>query len=179
MKRHNPYETAVEAYLRQIPAAYLAVDEARRSLLPEGSLKNADFLVTTEGGDNYLIDVKGRRFPSGRTRPAYWRNWTTREELASLVRWQVLLGPRFTGCLVFAYHVVGDRTPVAPADLFVHQGRIYAFLAMTLPAYLAAARPLSARWATVTVPTPVFRRQARPLAELLRPAAAPVGRSAG
>ena len=167
MKRHNPYEAAVEAYLRQSQAAYMAVDEARRSLLPTGSIKNVDFLVTTRQGLNLVMDVKGRRFPSGKTHPTYWRNWTTREELTSLVRWQVLLGPRFVGCLVFAYQIVGDRTPVEPDDLFVHRGRIYAFLAITLPMYLRHAKPLSTRWETVTMPTAMFREQARPLGELL------------
>ena len=33
-----------------------------------------------------LVDVKGRRFPSGDEQKQYWKNWSTRDDLVSLAR---------------------------------------------------------------------------------------------
>lgn len=68
-RRENHYEAAFEAYLRAQRLPYVAVDETRRALLGDGSLKSLDFIVSPAGaGDGWLIDVKGRQFPSGRRR---------------------------------------------------------------------------------------------------------------
>ena len=69
-KRDNHYEAAFEAYLQARQIAYVAVDEARRSRIAAGSLKNVDFLVSPADGLTLLVDVKGRRFPSGVS--LYW-----------------------------------------------------------------------------------------------------------
>lgn len=69
-KRENHYEAAFEAYLRRRETPYVAVDETRRALWGGGSLKSLDFLVARPGGSGgWLVDVKGRRFPSGVKRP--------------------------------------------------------------------------------------------------------------
>ena len=73
-KRDNHYEAAFEAYLQDRRVAYVAVDEQRRSRIAAGSLKNVDFLVSPADGVTLLVDVKGRRFPSGVSHPQYWRN---------------------------------------------------------------------------------------------------------
>ena len=81
--RTNHYEVAFEAFLREEKVPYIAVDERRRALLGSGSLKNLDFIVSPSGGDmSWLIDIKGRKFPSGR-RNRYWKNWTTTDDLQS------------------------------------------------------------------------------------------------
>jgi glutamyl-tRNA synthetase len=33
---------------------------------------------------SWLVDVKGRRFPSGDEQKQYWKNWSTRDDLRSL-----------------------------------------------------------------------------------------------
>ena len=43
MDRSNHYELAFEAYLRERRLCYIAVDEARRSLLDDGTVKITDF----------------------------------------------------------------------------------------------------------------------------------------
>lgn len=79
--RDNHYEAAFEAYLRSRCVPYVAVDEAKRSLLSNGgSIKSLDFIVS--GGVDisvcptrpitWLVDVKGRRFPSGDEQKQYW-----------------------------------------------------------------------------------------------------------
>lgn len=170
-KRENHYDAAFEAYLREQEIPYVAVDEARRS--PGGSadtdgatLKNLDFIVSPRAADrSFLIDVKGRQFPSGR-RKQLWRNWTTRDELNSLARWEALFGDRFSSLLVFAYWVVDDVAPLPPDDLFSFRGQLYGFVGIRLHHYLTFGRLISPRWNTLAVSGGQFRALARPVHEL-------------
>jgi hypothetical protein len=166
-KRDNHYEAAFEAYLRERRVAYVAVDEQRRSRLGEGSLKNVDFLVSPADGATLLVDVKGRRFPSGQRTPQYWRNWTTWDDLRSLARWQDRLGDGSVALFGFMFHVVAERSPLPPERLFVHRERAYAILAVRVADYIRFARPLSAKWQTASIPAAVFRQAAVPFDDLL------------
>src|SRR4051812_28411345 len=85
--RDNHYEAAFEAYLRDRCLPYVAVDEAKRSRMGAGSLKSLDFIVSPAGQGSWLVDVKGRRFPSGEQKQ-YWKNWSTRDDLFSLAQWE-------------------------------------------------------------------------------------------
>jgi len=122
MHRDNHYEAAFEAYLRDRRLPYIAVDEARRSLVADGSLKSLDFIVSPAGRTSWLVDVKGRRFPSGEEQKQYWKNWSTRDDLRSLAGWQAYFGPDFCPLLVFAYHLVGSRSPLPLGQLFEFRG---------------------------------------------------------
>jgi hypothetical protein len=167
MKRDNHYESAFEAYLRRERLAYIAVDEARRSLVPDGSLKSLDFVVSPTNGPAWLVDVKGRRFPSGDESQQYWKNWSTRDDLRSLAAWQRHFGENFVPMLVFAYHLVGGRSPLPVEQLFEFRGAYYGFLAVRLADFVPHARPLSDRWDTVAMPVGEFRRAARAVDDLL------------
>ena len=116
--RDNHYEAAFEAYLRARRLPYIAVDEARRTLVAEGSLKSLDFIVSPPGQVSWLVDVKGRRFPSGDEHHQYWKNWSTRDDLRSLAAWQNHFGPDFCPLLVFAYQLVANRSPLPREQLF-------------------------------------------------------------
>jgi len=163
MHRDNHYEAAFEAYLRARRLPYIAVDEARRSLVADGSLKSLDFIVSPPGRVSWLVDVKGRRFPSGDEHHQYWKNWSTRDDLRSLAAWQQHFGPSFCSLLVFAYHLVGNRSPLPREELFEYRGKYYGFLGVRLADYVPHARPLSPSWDTVAMPTSLFRRAARPI----------------
>ena len=165
-KRHNHYEAAFEALLREHRVPYVAVDEKRRSLVAHtagelvGSLKSVDFLVSPPQAGSFLIDIKGRRFPSGTRHKQYWRNWSTRDDLRSLAEWARYFGDGFTPLLMFAFELVADRSPVPAEDLWAHQGRTYAFVAVRMADYWRHARTLSAKWDTVSMPTAEFRHHA-------------------
>ena len=74
--RDNHYEAAFEEYLRGRGVPYVAVDEAKRSVLSDGtSIKSLDFIVSSPHQVTWLVDVKGRRFPSGDIQKQYWKNW--------------------------------------------------------------------------------------------------------
>jgi len=166
--RDNHYEAAFEEYLRSRGVPYVAVDEAKRSLLSDGaSIKSLDFIVSAPGPITWLVDVKGRRFPSGDEQKQYWKNWSTRDDLQSLAQWEELFGETFHGLFVFAYDVLGDRAPLPAEEMFEYRGSLYGFVAVPLADYAAHAHPISPRWDTWAMPTGDFRRLARPLAELL------------
>lgn len=161
--RENHYEAAFEAYLRMRQTPYVAVDEARRSLMNDGSLKSLDFIVSPGGQRSWLIDVKGRRFPSGDEQKQYWKNWSTRDDLSSLGHWQRLFGPGFGSLFVFAYNVVGDRSPLPETSLFRFREGTYGFLGIHLQDYARHARPISPSWDTLAMPTAKFRELAQPI----------------
>lgn len=171
--RDNHYEAAFEAYLRTRRLPYIAVDEARRSLVGDGSLKSLDFIVSPPGRTSWLVDVKGRRFPSGDEHKTYFKNWSTRDDLRSLAAWQSHFGEDFRPLLVFAYHLVGSRSPLPAERLFAFRGARYGFLGVRLADYVPYARPISESWDTVAMPAALFRRAARPMEDVLdgRPAA--------
>jgi hypothetical protein len=164
VKRHNHYEAAFEAYLRDRSIAYVAVNEQRRALLGGGSLKSLDFIISQPGGPTWLVDVKGRQFP---TAGQYFRNWTTSDEIESMTQWQQLFGGGFSSVLVFAYNVVGDKAPLPEHLLYEFGGAIYGFVAVELDQYESNCKPLSERWNTVTVPTERFRALARPVQDFV------------
>jgi hypothetical protein len=161
MKRDNHYERAFEAYLRDRGIPYVAVDEAKRARMGDRSLKSLDFIVSSTQ-NSWLVDVKGRLFPSGEQKQ-YWKNWSTRDDLTSLSQWQRLFGGRFTAMFVFAYGVLGDRAPLPAEQLFAYGDGLYGFVAIELEAYAAHARAISPRWDTVAMPTASFRQFARPV----------------
>ncbi len=172
-KRSNHYEAAFEEFLRSRRAPYVAVDESRRALLPfdvpqdaVGSLKSLDFVVSSSLGCTWLIDVKGRNFPSGKQR-RLWKNWSTRDDLTSLARWQNLFGGRFQSLFVFAYNVLGEESPLAVDRLFAFRDGRYAFLGVRLEHFLAHAKLISPKWETLAMPSAQFRQWAQPVDDLL------------
>lgn len=168
--RGNHYEAAFEAYLRAEGVPYVAVDEARRAVMADGrSLKSLDFIVASTRGFAWLVDIKGRRFPSGDEHHQYWKNWSTRDDLESLAEWERLFGEGFRGLFVFAFERVGPRLPVAPEEIFTFRDRQYGFLAVELGAYRESARLISPRWDTLAVSGGDFRRLARPMRQVLGP----------
>ena len=167
--RSNIYEAAFEAYLLRLRFPYLATDERRRAPDGTASLKSPDFVLQPRPGEFYVVDVKGRRFPSGVRNPQYWRNWTTREDVASLTKWEERFGAEASAWFVFAYRVLGDRAPAPPEDLFAHRGELFGFAAIRLSHYLAHARRLSPKWDTIAMPVPTFRRLAVPARRWLLP----------
>jgi len=161
MKRYNHYEAAFEAYLREIRAPYIGVDEAKRSLSGDTSLKSFDFLVSPPRSPlNWLVDIKGRRFPSGGKH--YWKNWAASDDLASLAQWERLFGAEFVGLFVFAFDIVGDFAPLSAEHLYHFRDRSYAFVAVKLDDYVSFSREISPKWSTVAMPTKLFRQFARP-----------------
>lgn len=170
MIRSNPYESALEAYLRERRVGIVAVDEAHRSILADETVKSLDFIIYGPRGAKLLVDVKGRRFPGG---PAHaprhvWESWSTRDDLDGLARWAECFGADYQSILVFVYRL-GDevRLPPGTADLWEWRQRRWLFRAVSADAYRRAMRPRSPKWGTVALPAAAFRALVRPISEFL------------
>jgi len=168
MKRSNHYDTAFEEFLRSRRSPYVVVDEQRRSLLQNASLKSMDFIVYSRGPVNLLVDVKGRKFPSGgETNRHKWENWATTDDLSSLSRWEEVFGNSFRSLLVFAYHVLEAACLHEMHDPFACRGHVYAFYGIWADDFRRRMRTRSNSWGTVSLPSAEFRRLRKPVAEFL------------
>lgn len=166
--RSNHYDAAFEAYLRTRCIPYVAVDESRRALLANASLKSLDFIVYADGAPNLLVDVKGRRFPSAATAGGHcWENWATRDDLVCLLEWERVFGDGFRSALVFAYDLQGARWQQGHESLWEFRNRTYAFYGVWAEDYALAMRNRSRQWETVSLPAAEFRRIRQPLDRLL------------
>lgn len=166
--RGNHYDAAFEAFLRTRRTPYVAVDEQRRALLEQQSLKSMDFIVYSQKGANLLVDVKGRRFPSGDPESGHrWENWATAEDVPALLKWQEVFGNDFRAMLVFAYHIVSDAERGKFDGLFAFRDREYAFYGVWADDYREAMQTRSESWQTVSVPSGAFRELRSPIVEFL------------
>ena len=166
--RGNHYDAAFEAFLRTRRTPYVAVDEQRRALLEQQSLKSMDFIVYSQRDSNLLVDVKGRRFPSGDPESGHrWENWATAEDVPALLKWQDVFGNDFRALLVFAYHIVSEDERAKFADLFSYRERTYAFYGVWAEDYKQAMYTRSESWQTVTVPSAAFRELRAPIGDFL------------
>lgn len=166
--RGNHYDVAFEAFLRDRRTPYVAVDEHRRALLEHASLKSMDFIVYSQRTPNLLVDVKGRKFPSGGTDAGHkWENWATAEDLPALLQWQTVFGRDFRAVLVFAYYIVDERARDEFESLFDFRSRTYAFYGVWADDYQSAMQTRSASWQTVSVPSRAFRELRSPIGTFL------------
>ncbi len=178
-QRHHHYEHAFEGYLRSRRVPYVAVDEARKALLPEraplrlcdeegrhvgGALKSFDFVVY--GPEvNLLVDVKGRKVPrraGGDLSVGRLESWVTREDVEGLATWRRLFGAGFDAAFVFLYWCEAQPPDGLFQEVFEHQGRWYALRAARLDPYRAHMRVRSQRWGTVHLSTQAFERVSEP-----------------
>ncbi len=168
-QRRHHYEQAFEHYLRARRVPYVAVDEARKALLPENAgptaaLKSFDFVVYGANA-NLLIDIKGRKIAKAAGRTAAWsrlQNWVTREDIDALGAWQGLFGAGFEATFVFLYWCVEQPPDGLFQEVFEHRARWYAVRSVSLTDYEANMRVRSERWDTVALPSAVFERVSRP-----------------
>lgn len=172
MNRDNHYEAAFEAYLRSRGVGFVAVDEARRTLLGDMDVKSLDFIVVGPNDARLVVDVKGRKFPGGKPEKPNktWQNWSTREDIDGLVRWSGVLGPGFRGILAFVYRIIPPFVLSADTpDLFAFRSDHYLMRAIEVWDYREHMHPRSERWGTVSLPAADFRRLVKPFSEFLKP----------
>ncbi|MBK7403176.1 MAG: HYExAFE family protein [Phycisphaerales bacterium] len=168
-QRRHHYEQAFEAYLRDKRMPYVAVNEARKALLPhtsafhavergDASLKSFDFVVYGQG-QNLLVEVKGRRLPAGGRR---LESWVHADDVRSMQTWEPLFGPEFRAVFVFLYWC--DELPADGLfeEIIEHRGRWYALRVTTVDEYARCMKVRSPRWGTVCVENRHFVRISHP-----------------
>ncbi|MBX3359177.1 MAG: HYExAFE family protein [Phycisphaeraceae bacterium] len=171
-RRSLHYESAFEEYLRANRIPYVAVDEARKALLPGESgvaaavaIKSFDFVVYRPHAPNIIVDIKGRRVPRRLNSGAAGRleSWVTQEDVHALQQWEGLFGAGFGAAFVFVYWCESQPPDALFDDVFTHRGRWYAPTLVTLRDYAASMRPRSPRWGTVDLPGRTFEAIHEPL----------------
>jgi hypothetical protein len=176
MDRDNHYEAAFEAFLRERRVGFVAVDETRRALFGDdgAAVKSPDLIVIHQPAGGLLVDIKGRRFPSGPGR-LVWQNWCSADDLDGLDQWAARFGPAYRGVLAFVYHILPEvRLPEDAPDQWEWQGKRYLARAVAAGDYRAKMRVRSPRWKTVHLPTAAFRDLIRPFSAFLEPSPQPV-----
>lgn len=178
---------------RRIP--YVAVNEARKALLPDrprgaaalqaGSrtVKSFDFVAYgrnergLDGG--VLAEIKGRRVrptPSGVGR---LESWATRDDVSSLLTWSSLFGDAFVPALVFVYWLDTPPRSSLFEDTWVFKDRWYAIRAVRADEYATHQKTRSAKWGTVHLSAADFDRLSRPLAAAPSEVMTPVSNAPG
>jgi hypothetical protein len=162
-QRRFHYEQAFEHYLRANRVPYVAVDEAKKALLPAGSMpaaiKSFDFVVYS-AERNLLVDVKGRKY--GASSGRRFDNWATMEDVEGLTQWQRLFGDEFEALFVFIYCLRRQPPDALFEEIFAFADRWYALREAPVELYRREMRLRSPRWGTVSVPSAVFGRISRP-----------------
>jgi hypothetical protein len=190
-QRRFHYEQAFEHYLRSNRIPYVAVDEAKKSLLPAGhamrSIKSFDFVVYGTKR-NLLVDVKGRMYGGGRREArsaphpapasgsisnsasssssssssgARYESWVTQDDVDSLAQWQELFGRDFTAVFVFLYCLRRQPPDALFEEVFEYGGRWYAPREAALDDYRREMTTRSGKWGTVHVPAAKFMKISR------------------
>jgi hypothetical protein len=178
-QRCHHYERAFEEFLRARRVPYVAVDEARKTLLPSSradapgpddgppALKSFDFVVYGRSS-NLLVDIKGRRLGSApsvgaRSRAARLECWVTAEDVRAMTHWQRLFGDGFLAAFVFIYWCEAQPPDALFQEMFEDRGRWYAVRAVPAASYASRMRVRSPRWGTVDLSGEDFERLSEPL----------------
>lgn len=171
MKRDNHYEAAFEAFLRSRKVPFIAIDEAKRTLLGDVKVKSLDFIIVGPDDAKLVVDVKGRRYPGGTAEKPNktWQNWATLEDIDGLDNWARLLGPGFRGVIAFAYHIASPFVlPENTTDSFTFRDDVYLMRAIPSTEYRQHMTTRSLRWGTVNLPSKAFRTLVKPFTSLLQ-----------
>jgi hypothetical protein len=183
-QRRFHYEQSFEHYLRANRVPYVAVDEAKKALMPapgrsttrpaastaapepvRNSLKSFDFVVYAPQR-NLLVDVKGRMFGKAHSATPQsnrrYESWVTMDDVESMRHWQRLFGNDFQAVFVFAYCLRQQPPDALFDELFAFGDRWYALRDVTLADYEQAMVQRSSKWQTVHVPAAAFARISRP-----------------
>ncbi len=163
--RHNHYERAFEAYLRDRRMPYVAVDESKKALFSGSRLKSFDFVVYSKNGPNLLVDVKGRRALNNGS----LQTWATRRDVDDLYQWERVFGDGFQAVFAYAFEIdpVLAPPPGHFKNVYKDQERHYLMLGISLRNYRDGMSTRSARWDTVNVATAEFRQWSKPMDEWL------------
>lgn len=182
-QRRHHYERAFESLLRARRVPYIAVDEAKRALLPDKAplkvqdaqnarpkaIKSFDFVVYSRA-THLLVDVKGRKVatttrtkrPKSENTTGRLESWVTEDDVRSLTTWQQLFGPGYQSVFLFLYWWEAQPPDGLFDDVFEHAGRWYAGRIVTLQDYAQYMRVRSPRWRTVHLARSDFDRVATP-----------------
>lgn len=170
MDRHNHYEAAFAAFLRERHVCHIAIDETRRSYLGDAPAKSLDFILHGQCGERFVVDVKGRKYPGGSAAhpKRTWESWVTREDVEDAQYWAAKFGSGYRALLIFSYYLITPVLPVHDQETSWHwQEKDYLLRAVPVEEYARHMKVRSSKWGTVDLPQAAYRRLVRPLHDLL------------
>lgn len=176
-QRRHQYERAFEFFLRSRQIPYVAVNEAKKALLPDASslavttpeegqrgLKSFDFVIYGSGS-NLLVEIKGRRLNArSPTATPRLESWVTLDDIDSLRIWQELFGFGFEPALVFIYRCDAQPPDGLFQEIFEFEGSWFVLRGVLLEAYVQRMRTRSPRWRTVHLSRSDFEQVSHPFA---------------
>ena len=156
MKRQNDYENAFALWLAESGLSFKRINQSARLKLPPISVKSFDFIVNS-GNETYIVELKGRLF-KGKTLEnlSGLQNWTTRDDITGLCSWQSIEGVS-KAFIVFAYKLIDYLAELDGNDCIEYNGKIYAFLAISVTEYSQKMKQRSKKWDTVDLTGDDFR----------------------
>lgn len=165
---HSHYENAVEAYLRENNYPYVSTLESQRVVYNGTTIKNFDFMLP--GKRILFVDIKGRKFGYESTPGNIFENWILEDDIESLKTWRSLGSSNQQAYLLYAYCLPDLDMPLPNVfvdNTFVYNGKVYAFLAITIEDYINNSKQRSLKPRAVCVSRKLFATLVRPLAQVL------------
>lgn len=164
--RRSHYELAFEAFLARRGTPCVVVEDVKHLAKTRTGTKIFDYIVYPAGSSACLVDVKGRKSPSGAD--CRQKTWVTRADIEGLQTWQEIFGQEYVAMFVFAYWLARDSESSHDIDgraaqAFSYAGRRYSFWLVSVAEYTKYQKQLSKSWDTVSVPREVFRSISRRL----------------
>ena len=167
-QNHAHYEEAFRQYLSDHRVPFVTVEQVARRADAVGRIKNFDLLVHAPTGAHYIVEVKGKRFPSASRRgETFWENWIHLDDLEGLQAWEEHFGPGYVGLLVFVYWLQADVDSPADLRVYEHRDRQYLMVGVTAADFSEACRRRSLRWQALYVPNKTFLNLAHPVEKLI------------
>jgi len=133
------------------------------------SIKSLDFIVHGSQGEQYVVDVKGRKFPGGKPEKPKrtWECWATQDDVIDAQHWAAKFGPNYRALFVFSYHLVSDMPLMENDTLWSWQDKRYLLRAIPVDVYAQSMKVRSPKWGTVYLHSHDFHRLVRPLHDVL------------
>jgi hypothetical protein len=167
-QRRFHYEQAFEHFLRARQFPYIAVNEARKSLLPpelgHDAVKSFDFVVYTRKR-KLIVDVKGRQLGSTAAKSAQtnrrMESWVTGDDLEGLSTWQRLFGEEYSAVFVFIYALLQQPPDALFERVFAYGGRWYVLREIALDTFRQHMVQRSSKWNTWHLPRTAYDQVSR------------------
>ncbi|MCD4830912.1 MAG: HYExAFE family protein [Anaerohalosphaeraceae bacterium] len=163
----NHYARAFASFLKDNFLKYIPVDQQKRAVFAQSSIKSFDYIFYSFSGQPWLAEVKGRKF-KGKTfaNLANLQNWVTAGDIQGLGKWSKVFGPTQKAVIVFVYCLENIDVDPDGREIYEFGNKRYIFIAAKLEDYCKFMTPRSRKWDTVSMPAEAFRQCAVSLEKL-------------
>ena len=171
---YDVYENGIEFILRKSNINYIATDETKCGLKPNGGkLKNFDAIINSSS--TYLVDFKGKQCRYFKKKSGKWddnvfENWIGKNAIESLLDWKSIFKKRgcdVTALLVYIYKIHLDKDYSLFKDRFTHKGIHYGVVAIKASDYKKHWKPRSGIKNAMNISRGKFSTLVKPLSDFI------------